>query len=135
MTTVRWPKEQIKGPRRPLLSEPPLGGRQKGVTPICSDFPFCSRFVPDLRSLFLGIPRFVPNCSDSFRFVFRTNQGNPLLPTPFASPRFFRHRIKNADGLVQRGLEVRSQKDTKKAMSDVKMRFWASLQVEHEAAT
>ena len=43
-----------------------------------------SPFSSDLRSLFSG---FVPICSDFFRFVFRTNQGNPFLPTPCASPR------------------------------------------------
>ena len=48
-----------------------------------------SRFLPicsDLRSLFLGIPRFVPICSVFFRFVLRTNQsksGRPLSADPF----------------------------------------------------
>ena len=55
------------------------------------------RFVPispfSSRSLFSGIPRFVPICSDLLRFPsdlfseqIRTNQGNPFLPTPFANP-------------------------------------------------
>ena len=34
--------------------------------------------------MFSGKPRFVPICSVFFRFVFRTNQGSPFLPTPFA---------------------------------------------------
>ena len=129
-------------------SEPPIWGRQKGVTPICSDLFRFPRFLPicsdlrssqtsnpcffrfpcffcflislaffvrfpflfqglegfreeknpsDLRSLFSGMPRFLPICSDLLRFVpicsdlsseqIRTNQGNPFLPTPFASPR------------------------------------------------
>ena len=75
-----------------------------GFVPICSDLlrflPISSdlfrfvfrfpRFLPicsDSRSLFAGIPRFVPVCSDLFRFVFRTNQGNPFLPTLFANLR------------------------------------------------
>ena len=52
---------------------PPNLGRQKGVTPICSD----------LRSLFSGIPRFVPICSDSLRFLpisFQNNSGKPADP-------------------------------------------------------
>ena len=53
-------------------SEPPIWGRQKGILPICSD-------------LFLVAN--TPISSVLFRFVFRTNQGNPFLPTPFASPR------------------------------------------------
>ena len=71
-----------------LFSEPPVWGRQKGVTPTCSDFPVFFRFVPicvpgpgfrEYPDLF----RFVPISSD----LFSTNQGNPFLPTPFASPR------------------------------------------------
>ena len=55
---------------------------------------FCRKLPSDLRSWFSEIPRFVPICSNLlrfFRFVSRTNQinqGNPFLPTPFASPRF-----------------------------------------------
>ena len=75
-----------------------LGGRQKGVTPVCSDLFRFPRFLPicsDFRSVFSGIPRFAPICSDLLRFLpiccfqkeqFRTNQGNPFLPTPFANP-------------------------------------------------
>ena len=77
-------------------SEPPIWGRQNGVTPMCSDLFDFPRFLPicsDLRSLFSGIPRFVLICSDLLRFLpicsdlfFRTDQGNPFLPTPFAHP-------------------------------------------------
>ena len=70
-------------------SEPPIWGRQKGVTPICSGlfrFPRCLPICSNLRSLFSGIPRFVLICSVFFRFVFRTNQngsGKPLSADPF----------------------------------------------------
>ena len=60
-------------------SEPPLWGRQKVVTPICSDFPVFLPICSDLRSLFSGIPRFVPIYFELFRlfrFVFKTNQNN-----------------------------------------------------------
>ena len=50
----------------------PGWGRQKGVTPICSDFPFFFRCLPicvsclweyhDLFLFVLGIPRFLPIC-------------------------------------------------------------------------
>ena len=71
-------------------SEPTLWGRQKGVTPICSDFFVFFRCVPICTPCFREYPdlfRFAPISSALFRFVFRTNQGNPFLPTPFASPR------------------------------------------------
>ena len=58
-----------------------------GFVPICSDFPVLFRFVPNLRSLCLGMPRFVPICSVFFRFVFRTHQNKsrkPLSADPFA---------------------------------------------------
>ena len=71
--------------------EPPVWGRQKGVTPICSDFPFflliLFRFA--FLKLFTGIPhlfRFALISSDLFRFVFRTSQnksGKPLSADPF----------------------------------------------------
>ena len=77
-----------------ISSEPPLWGRQKGVTPISSDLfrfprfvPICApcfwEFVPICSDLF----RFLPICSDLFSEQIRTNQGNPFLPTPFESPR------------------------------------------------
>ena len=65
-----------------------MGSAEGGHPDLCR-FP---RFLPicfDLRSLFLGIRRFVPICSvffDLFRFVFRTNQsksGKPLSADPF----------------------------------------------------
>ena len=50
-----------------------------------------------MGSLEGGCIRFVPICSDAsdlfrflailLRFLFRTNKGNPFLPTTFASPR------------------------------------------------
>ena len=64
--------------------------RQKGVTPICSnlfDFPVLFRFA---LLAFRKMPRFLPICSDVFRFVQKKseqNQGDPFLPTLFASPR------------------------------------------------
>ena len=63
---------------RPKLS---LGGMGLQGGRICPDW---FRFLPFfLHSLFSGI------CSDLLRFLssaqIRTNQGNPLLPTPFAS--------------------------------------------------
>ena len=54
---------------------------------ICSVF---FRFVPICVACFREYPdlfRFAPISSDLFRFVFRTNQGNPFLPTPIATPR------------------------------------------------
>ena len=69
-----------------LLSEPPLWGRQKGVAPICFDFPVFFRFVP--ISLFSGRLRFVPSCSDFFRFVpicFQ-NKSEQIRETPFCRP-------------------------------------------------
>ena len=71
-----------------LHSEPPVWGRQKGVTPICSDL---FRFLPicsDLHSLFSGIPRFVPICSVFFRLVpicFQ-NKSEQIRETPFCRP-------------------------------------------------
>ena len=56
-----------------LSSGPPAWGRQKGVTPICSD----------LRSLCsAGIPRFAPISSDVFLEQVRTNQGKPFSADP-----------------------------------------------------
>ena len=49
----------------------------RSLTPICSDFPVFFRFVP-----------ICDPGSDFFRFVFRTNQGNPFLPTPLAGNPF-----------------------------------------------
>ena len=56
--------------------------------PICSDF----------RSIlvFGNTPIFCSDCSDFFHFVFRTNQGNPFLQTPFASPRNQKLEIKKS---------------------------------------
>ena len=56
----------------------PMWGREKGVTPICSDSP--------------GIPRFAPISSDFLRFLseqIRTISGKPLSANPFGkSPTF-----------------------------------------------
>ena len=77
----------------PAISEPPVWVHQKGVTPICSDFPNFFRFLPICVPCFLEYPdlfRFVPIApisSDLFSEQIRTNQGNTLLPTPFAIPR------------------------------------------------
>ena len=70
-------------------SEPLVWGRQKGVTPISSDFPVFFRFVPICAPCFREYPdlfRFAPFSDDWFRFVFRTNQnksGKPLSADPF----------------------------------------------------
>ena len=65
-------------------SEPPLWGRQKGIS---SDF---FRFVPispfssdlfRLAPLVVGNTTICSDSSDLFQVVFRTNQGNPFLPT------------------------------------------------------
>ena len=69
----------------------PDWGRQKGITPICSDLFRFPRFLPicsNLRSLFSGIPRFVPICSVFFRFVpicFQ-NKSEQIRETPFCRP-------------------------------------------------
>ena len=71
---------------RYLVGAPTMGSAEGGH-PDLFRFP---RFLPicsDLHSLFSGIPRFVPICSDLFSEQIRTNQGNPFLTTPFASPR------------------------------------------------
>ena len=67
----------------------PIGwGRQKGITPICSDFPVFFRFVPICAPCFREYPdlfRFVPICSDFFRFVpicFQNKSGKPLSADP-----------------------------------------------------
>ena len=105
-------------PRRSWLpqaffSGPPIWGRQKGglpdlfrfvpISPSSSDLfrfvflvlgiprfvPICSdllRFLPmcsHLHSLFAGIPRFVPICSDFFRFACRTSQNRSGKPPKF----------------------------------------------------
>ena len=67
---------------------PDLGPPERGH-PDCSDFAFFFWFVPNLHFLFTGVPRFVLICSDLFSELSRTNQGNPLLPTPFADPQAF----------------------------------------------
>ena len=53
-----------------------MWGRQKGVTPICSDF---LRFAP---------PRFVPICSGVFQFVpiYFQNKSEQIRETPFCRP-------------------------------------------------
>ena len=72
-------------------SEPPIWGRQKGVTPICSDFPVFFRFVPICAPCFREYPdffRFVPICSVFFRFVpicFQ-NKSEQIRKTPFCRP-------------------------------------------------
>ena len=72
-------------------SEPPIWGRQKGVSPICSDLFRFPRFLPicsDLRSLFSGMPRFVPICSDLLRFlqICFQNKSGQIRETPFCRP-------------------------------------------------
>ena len=65
-----------------------VGVGRRGFIPICSDFPIF-RSVPICAPCFREYP---PICFDLlrfyfFRFVFRTNQANPFLLTPFANPR------------------------------------------------
>ena len=79
-----------------LVGSPGLGSPERG-------HPDLFRFVP-ISPFFSDLFRFAflvfwnaPICSDLFRFLpigsvlfseqIRTNQGNPLLPTPFAIPR------------------------------------------------
>ena len=75
------------------LSEPAIRGRQKVVTPNCSDFPLFFRFVPICVPCFreyADLFRFAPFSSDLFRFVFRTNQNKsekPLSVDPFCESR------------------------------------------------
>ena len=84
-------------------SEPPVWGRQKGVTPSCSHLfqfvpisPFSSDLFRFALLVFRNTPissdssdllRFLQICSDLFSEQIRTDQGNPFLPTPFANPR------------------------------------------------
>ena len=73
-----------------ILSEPPIWGRQKGVTPTCSDFPVFFRFLPICTLCFWDLFQFVLICSAFFRFVLRTNQnksGKPLSADPFCNSR------------------------------------------------
>ena len=79
-----------------FISEHPTWGRQKGVTPICSDslhsLPICFCVPcfgnnPICSDLFRFTPFFFPICSDLFSEQIRTNQRNPFLPTPFRNPR------------------------------------------------
>ena len=75
-------------PKEPLRDQPLWEGR-RGL-PNLFRFPRSLLICSDLRSLFRECPdlfRFDRISSDLFRPVFRTNQGNPFLPTPFASPR------------------------------------------------
>ena len=84
--TITNENPQILRSRRPA-SEPPIWGRQKGVTPICSDFPVFFRFVPICAPCFREYPdlfRFAPISSDLL--IFRTSQnksGRPLSADPF----------------------------------------------------
>ena len=82
-----------------FFQSPQFGVGRRGsprFVPICSDFPVFFRFVPicvflicsDLRSMFSGIPRFVPICSVFFRFVpicFQ-NKSEQIRETPFCRP-------------------------------------------------
>ena len=76
---------------KPLLSNPPVWGHQKGVTPICSNCPVFFGFVPICVPCFLEYPdlfRFVPICSDFFRFVpicFQ-NKSEQIREIPFCRP-------------------------------------------------
>ena len=66
----------------------PIWGRQRGVTLIWSDFPVFFRLFrcfPCFRE-YADLFRFAPFSSDLLSEQIRTNQGNPLLPTPFANP-------------------------------------------------
>ena len=45
-----------------------------------------SRFSSDLFRFAFLVFRNTPICSNLLRFLFRTDQGNPCLPTPFATP-------------------------------------------------
>ena len=81
-------------------SEPPIWGRQNGVTPICSDlfrFPFFFRFVPICGPCFRECPdlfRFAPISSDLLEFVpicfdsdNQNKSGKPPSADPFCKPR------------------------------------------------
>ena len=85
---------------------PPIWGRQKGVTPICSDFPVFIRFA------FLVFWS-APICSNLLRFLpicFRTNQnksGKPLSAGPFASSRKVHASYDWTTGVPDNGYEWR----------------------------
>ena len=69
------------------LGAPTLGSAERGHPDFFRFVPI-SPFCSDLRSLFSGIPRFVPICSVLFRFVPRTNQNKSeqIRETPFCWP-------------------------------------------------
>ena len=83
--------------------EPPLWVRQKGVTPICSDF---FRFLPICAPCFREIPdvfRFAP--FSSFVPICFQNKSEQIRETPFCRP-LFRRDVKWGMGWVMVGTAV-----------------------------
>ena len=92
---INWssPRPSISATHADFRS-PHFGVGRRGspwLVPICSDFPFSSDLFR-LRSLFSGMPRFVPICSNLLRFLpicFQNKSGKPLPAEPFCkSSRF-----------------------------------------------
>ena len=75
---------------------PQFGVGRRGsprFVPLCSDLgSLCAGFVPICSELL----RFLPISSDLCSELIRTNQGNPLLLTPFASPRQKLREVRDA---------------------------------------
>ena len=109
VSIIHWSLFNESASSKPMISripyahpsEPPIWGRQRGLTPICSDFP-----------VFFGFALLVfwktPICSTFFRFVpmcyqskIRANQGNPFLPPLSQIPECF--------GCIQQGTHVTSR--------------------------
>ena len=57
------------------VGAPNLGSQERGHLDLFQ-FPHILPICSDLRSLFSGMPRFVPTCSNFFWFVFRTIRTN-----------------------------------------------------------
>ena len=73
---------------RAIWNEAPDLGSAEGDHPDLFRFVPISPFSSDLRSLFSGVPRFVPICSVFFRFVplcFQ-NKSEQIRETPFCPP-------------------------------------------------
>ena len=77
-----------------------MWGRQKGITPICSELRFLPICVPCFQE-YHDLFRFAPISSDLVSDQIRTNQGNPFLPTAFVNPRHG-----DAGAKVARGLQT-----------------------------
>ena len=66
------------------ISEPLVWGHQKGVTPICSDFPVFFRFVP------ICVPCFLEYLDFSDLFRFPQNKSEQIRETPHSADAFCR---------------------------------------------